>query len=84
MSLMQDQQTESLRDSQQAFVQAIESWTLIARTAWRADVTPSRAHVDSNAVIDQVFDFAEQMLEVQRRYAKSEAAHARLGSARAV
>jgi hypothetical protein len=82
MTPMQDQQTESLRNSQLAFVQAVESWTSIARKAWRADVRTSQTHVDSNTVIDQVFDFAEQMLEIQRRYAKSEAAHnARLASA---
>jgi hypothetical protein len=83
MTPTQDPPSVCLRNSQLAFVQAIESWTSIARTAWRADVTTSQTRLDSNAVIDQVFDFAEQMLEVQRRYVKSEAAHdARLSSPR--
>jgi hypothetical protein len=70
MTTPQEQYMESLRNGQQAVVQAMEAWTKSAQKAFGA--TPGAASaVNPEIVIDQVFDFAEQMLAMQRRFAKA-------------
>ena len=77
MTSLQEQYIESLRNGQQAVVQAMEAWATAAQKAFGAapNVGASSA-VDPQLVIDQVFDFAEQMLAMQRRFAKALASSA--------
>jgi hypothetical protein len=73
MSSPSEQYVESVRKSQQAVLDAIETWTKSAQSALSAPslgVTGQK----TDQVIDQVFDFAEQMLAVQRQFAKNLAA----------
>jgi hypothetical protein len=71
MSSPQEQYAESLRTGQEAVAQAIDSWTKSAQTAFGTESAGTPESFDPNQVIDQVFDFAEQMLHVQREYAKT-------------
>ncbi len=64
-----EQYIESLRRGQEAVFQAMEAWTQNAQKAFNAS-RPSAGTVNPDLVIDQVFDFAEQMLSMQRRFAK--------------
>jgi hypothetical protein len=77
MSSPQEQYTESLKQSQKAVLDAFEAWTKSAQSAFSAPTAASVASpMRPDQVIDQVFDFAEQMLAVQRQFAKSMAAAA--------
>jgi hypothetical protein len=76
MSSPQDQYAKSLRKSQEAVVEAVQSWTKTAQSAFGAPPDRSSGPFDPNQVIDQVFDFIEQMLAVQREFAKTLAATA--------
>lgn len=76
MTSPQDQYTAALRTSQDAVVQAMESWTKSARDAFGQMPSTPPSGLEPNQVIDQVFDFAERMLEVQREFSKSLAASA--------
>jgi hypothetical protein len=71
MTTPQEQYIESLRNGQQAVVQAMEAWTKSAQKAFGASSTGSGGTVNPEVIIDQVFDFAEQMLAMQRRFAKA-------------
>ena len=71
MSSPAEQYTESLRKSQQAVIDAIEAWTKSAQSAFSAPAAGLSGQKGSDQVIDQVFDFAEQMLAVQRQFAKN-------------
>ena len=73
MSSPSEQYAESLKTSQQAVLDAMETWTKNAQSAFRAP-SLSQAGQQTDQVIDQVFDFAEQMLAMQRQFAKSVAA----------
>jgi len=70
MTSTQDNYTETLRSGQEAVVQAFETWTDNAKSAW-AKAPGATPQVDPQQVIDQVFEFAEKMLAVQREFAKS-------------
>lgn len=76
MSSPQEQYAEVLRSSQDAVVEAMESWTRSARDVFGQMSGTPRTAVEPTQVIDQVFDFAERMLEVQREFSKSLAATA--------
>jgi hypothetical protein len=76
MATPQEQYLESLRSGQQAVMQAMEAWTVSAQKAFGGPRTGATGAVDPDVVIDQVFDFAEQLLALQRRFAKSLAASA--------
>ena len=69
MTAPTEQYIESLRQAQQAAFKAMETWTENAQKAFGA-ARPSTVTVTPEQVIDQVFDFAEQMLLLQRRFAK--------------
>ena len=71
MSSPAEQYTESLKKSQQAVVDAIEAWTKSAQSAFTMPAATLNAEKGTDQVIDQVFDFAEQMLAVQRQFAKN-------------
>jgi uncharacterized protein (DUF1778 family) len=66
-----EQYTESLKKSQQAVIEAIEAWTKSTQGAFNAPAANLSGQNNSDQVIDQVFDFAEQMLAVQRQFAKN-------------
>jgi hypothetical protein len=83
MSSVQEQYAESLRTNQAAVVQAIESWTKSAQSAFSTPATGAPLAVTPDQVIDQVFDFAEQMLAVQRKFAKNLASQAAEAAAKA-
>jgi hypothetical protein len=76
MSSAQDQYAESLKKSQQAVLDAFEAWTKSAQSAFSTPTASVASPLRPEQVIDQVFDFAEQMLAVQRQFAKSLAATA--------
>ena len=71
MSSPAEQYTESLKKSQQAVVEAIEAWTKSAQSAFTMPTATLSGENGTDQVIDQVFDFAEQMLAVQRQFAKN-------------
>jgi hypothetical protein len=73
MSSPSEQYAESLKKSQQAVLDAIETWTKSAQSAFSA-TSLGQAGQKADQVIDQVFDFAEQMLAMQRQFAKNMAA----------
>jgi hypothetical protein len=75
MSSPQEQFAESLRTGQEAVMQAVQSWTKSAESAFESSPEVP-GQFDPNEVIDQVFNFAEQMLQAQREYAKTLAATA--------
>jgi hypothetical protein len=70
MTSPQDKYADAMRTSQQAVVAAFESWTKSAQSAI-GTIPGVGAPVEPEQVIDQVFDFAEKMLAVQREFAKS-------------
>jgi len=76
MTTPQEQYMESLRNGQQAVVQAMEAWTKSAQKAFGASSSGAASTVNPELIIDQVFDFAEQMLAMQRRFAKALASSA--------
>lgn len=76
MTSVQDTFTQTLRSGQDAVVKAFEQWTDTAKGAWAATPGAGTPEVDPQQVIDQVFDFAEKMLALQREFAKSLAANA--------
>jgi hypothetical protein len=71
MSSIQEQYAETIRTSQQAVVGAVEAWSKSLQSAFSSPGLTTASAVDPNQVIDQVFDFAEKMLEVQREFAKN-------------
>ena len=76
---LQDQYTDTLRQSQEAWSGAIETWTNGVQKAFSASPvaphgTSPFSFADPTATIDQIFDFAEKALEVQREFVKNLAA----------
>jgi acetyl-CoA carboxylase carboxyltransferase component len=67
----QEQYTEVLQSSQQAVIGALDSMSKAAQQAFSVVPNAPIAPVDPTEVIDQVFDFAGQLLESQRAFAKS-------------
>ena len=78
---LQDQYTDTLRQSQEAWSGAIETWTNGVQKAFGSSpVAPFGGSVfgstpftitDPAATVDQLFDFAEKVLEVQREFVKN-------------
>ena len=75
---LQDQYTDTLRQSQEAWSGALETWTSGVQKAFGSSpAVPFGAPFnvsDPVATIDQLFDFAEKALEVQREFVKNLAA----------
>jgi hypothetical protein len=67
---------EALQQSQKAVVDAMQAWTKSASSAYKTPASSLPGQPNASQVIDQVFDFAEQMLKVQRQFAKNVAAAA--------
>jgi len=67
----QDDYLQTVRQSQEAVRNAVESWTrAMQQTFGQATSTTEAGSVDANEVVDQVFDFAGKVLEAQRQFAK--------------
>ena len=66
-----EQYTESLKKSQEAVLDAMQAWTKNAQSAFSTPAAGFTGPKNADQVIDQVFDFAEQMLAVQRQFAKN-------------
>jgi hypothetical protein len=81
MSSPQEQYAEAIRSGQEAVATAFESWTKSAQNAFGAAPGRTTGSMGTDQVIDQVFDFAARMLEVQREFAKSLAATAAAAAA---
>jgi hypothetical protein len=68
---VQDQYTDTVRQTQEAWSGAVETWTNGVQKAFGASpVVPFRT-TDPVATIDQLFDFAEKALQVQREFVKN-------------
>jgi len=63
------QYNDLVQQSQEAVLQAVDTWTKTVRDAY-AQLPNTPGQVDPNQVVDQVFDFTEKVLEVQRDFAK--------------
>jgi hypothetical protein len=70
MSNPQDQYRDLVQQSQQAIQSAVDTWTkTVQDTVTSLPSNPTQ--VDPGQVVDQVFDFAERMLEMQRDFTKN-------------
>ena len=78
---LQDQYTDTLRQSQEAWSGALETWTTGVQKAFGTSPaspfggsgfgTTPFTFGDPMATVDQVFDLAEKVLEVQREFVKN-------------
>jgi hypothetical protein len=73
MTSIQEPFLDAMRKSQEAVINAFESWTrTVQQTFGQAtSATPMPGAVDPTEVVDQVFDFAEKLLESQRQFTKN-------------
>lgn len=82
MGNAQEQVSNAIREGQDMMVQAVKVWQEAVTTAANTMAknvqklgdslpTPSGRSAVSDAVVDNVFDFAEQLLATQRQFAKS-------------
>ena len=72
MTQPQDQYRELVQQSQEAFQSAVETWTkTVQDTMSNAGVPANPAQVDPQQVVDQVFEFAERMLAMQRDFTRN-------------
>lgn len=63
------QYQQVLQQTQDAALAAVDSWTKVVQdSVARVPATPGQ--VDPTQVVDQVFDFAEKMLDMQRDFTK--------------
>ncbi len=64
----QDQYSDAFKQTQDTMLSAFDAWT----HAFQQGISqlPGSVPVDPSQVIDQVFDFAATMLNVQREFAK--------------
>lgn len=70
MSNPQDQYREYIERNQEAFQTAVDSWTkTVEQTVAAIPTNPTQ--VDPQQVVNQVFDFAERMLQMQRDFTTS-------------
>ena len=70
MTTPTDQYSALVQQGQEAVRSAVDSWTRTVRDA-AAQFPAVTQGYDPDKVIDQVFDFAEKLLEVQREFAKN-------------
>ncbi|HET7477540.1 MAG TPA: hypothetical protein VFJ97_16140 [Dermatophilaceae bacterium] len=69
MSTPTQQYTDMVQQSQQAVLNAVDTWTKTVQEAF-AQLPSSPGQFDASGMVDQVFDFTEKVLEVQRDLAK--------------
>ena len=70
MPTPQEQYAEVVQQSQDAVTAAVDAWTRAVKEAF-GQVPALPTQLDPNQVVDQVFDFAEKMLAVQREFARN-------------
>jgi acetyl-CoA carboxylase carboxyltransferase component len=70
MTIPTEQYSALMQQGQEAVRDAVDSWTQAVKDAV-TQVPAIPAAYDADKVIDQVFDFAEKLLEVQRDFAKN-------------
>ena len=63
------QYQQVLQQTQEAALAAVDSWTKVVQDSV-AQMPAAPAQVDPTQVVDQVFDFAEKMLDMQRDFTK--------------
>ncbi|HXP55352.1 MAG TPA: hypothetical protein VN847_10365 [Streptosporangiaceae bacterium] len=68
MATVQEQYAELIKQSQDASIAAIETWNRTIQQAFGQ--LPTAAPINPEQVIDQVYDFAGQVLSAQRDFAK--------------
>ena len=68
MATVQEQYAELIKQSQDASIAAIETWNRTIQQAFGQ--LPTAAPMNPEQVIDQVYDFAGQVLSAQRDFAK--------------
>lgn len=68
MATVQEQYTEIVKQSQDAVLSAVDTWTRTVQDAFGQVPTPT-TQVDPSDVIDQVFEFATKLLAMQRDFA---------------
>jgi hypothetical protein len=63
---------DAMRQSQEAAVKAFESWTKTTQqpSGQASGEVPTPDIVDLNQIVDQLFDFADATLQLQRQFAK--------------
>jgi hypothetical protein len=74
MTNLQEPFLDAMRQSQQAVLSAVETWTRTMQQTFgqaTSSGAPTVASVDPNEIVDQVFDFAEKLLASQREFAKN-------------
>ncbi len=81
MTSPQDKYADAVRQGQQAMTDAVETWTDSAQKAMGSmgslgSMPNIPEGIPPQQVIDQVFDFAEKMLQAQREFAKNMASTA--------
>lgn len=64
------QYQQVLQQTQEAALAAVDSWTKVVQDSVGQLPTAPTAQVDPTQVVDQVFDFAEKMLDMQRDFTK--------------
>jgi hypothetical protein len=64
----QDQYNEAFKQTQDTLLSALDAWTHAFQQG--LSQLPGSVPVDPTQVIDQVFDFADTVLKVQRDFAK--------------
>ena len=68
----QDQYRLLVQHSQEAFQSAVATWTKTVQDSMpSAGVPSSPTQVDPQQVVDQVFEFAERMLAMQRDFTRN-------------
>jgi hypothetical protein len=68
MATVQEQYADLIKQSQDASIAALETWTRTIQQAFGQ--LPTAAPINPEQVIDQVYDFAGQVLNAQRDFAK--------------
>ena len=68
MATVQEQYAELIKQSQDASIAAIETWNRTIQQAFGQ--LPTATPINPEQVIDQVYDFAGQVLSAQRDFAK--------------
>ena len=72
MTQPQDQYRELVQQSQEAFQNAVETWTKTVQDTMSSAGAPANpAQVDPQQVVDQVFEFAERMLAMQKDFTRN-------------
>ena len=70
MTAIQEQYTEIVKQSQEAVLTAVETWTKTVQDAF-GQLPAATVPVDPNQLIDQVYDFGANLLAAQRDFAKN-------------